>query len=300
MALLNPPELRPSLLMLVLRYLDGRRAQRDQLDRLMATLAPASLAGTDPGRDVRVNVTAAVELGLIAREGDRVELGEGVAKALRAGDKAAMTLLRRRVFDDGLNAAEWPSQVGARDLTSALGWFLTFDANETPTQMEGRERSANVLQEADFGPRQPVTSDDDANGWPIGNANRWNVFRRWACSLGFAWVNPNGQLVPDPTPAIREALPKVLDGGAATPAREFMDALALEVPVIDGGRYRRFVESNWRRETSQAARLTPALTDALERLRAEGSLILDDRADAPRVAKGDGSRFSHVRRGRAR
>lgn len=297
MALLNPPELRPSVLLIILRYLAARRGQRDQVDRLVSTIAPGSLSGASPDLDVRRNLVAAIELGLITRSGDDVALADGVHRAVREGETSAVALLRRRVFDDELNSAPWGSQVGARDLTNALSWFLTFPADAAPIQMEGRERSAKELQEADFGPRQASASsgDDDSGGWPIGNLARWGTFRRWAPSLGFAWVTPKGNLIPDPTRAIREALPSVLRSEMS--GRDFVVQLADAVPVLDHGRYRQFVENNWLRPAPEPRRLTAPLSDALERLRNEGRLVLDDRADASRVTRSDGSTFSHVRPG---
>ncbi len=300
MALLNPPELRPSVILIIIRYLASRRGQRDQVDRLAATIAPSGLGGASPDRDVRHNLSAAIELGLISRTGADVALGDGVLAAVRAGAASTVTLLRRRVFDDELNNTPWRSQVGARDLTNALSWFLTFTADTAPIQMEGRERSAKALQEADFGPRQAVpreSGDDDTTGWPIGNNTRWNCFQRWACSLGFAWVSPKGHLVPDPTPAIRDALPDVLGKNSELTARDFIDRLADAVPVLDSGRFREFVESHWRRPTQEQRHLMVPLSDALERLRNERRLVFDDRADAPRVTRADGSTFSHVRAG---
>jgi hypothetical protein len=171
--------------------------------------------------------------------------------------------------------------------------------------MEGGPRSAKDLQTADFGPRQPVIrgrsdEEDDGGGWPIGNDNRWRAFRFWACSLGFAWVDPKGNLVPDPTPAVRDAAPAIAGKSRELSAREFVDKLADAVPVVDMGRYREFVESSWRRPPPEQRRLSAPLTDALERLRIDGQLVFDDRADAPRMTRADGSTFSHVRFGAKR
>jgi hypothetical protein len=166
--------------------------------------------------------------------------------------------------------------------------------------MERGARSAKDLQTIDFGPRQSGvrggSEDEDGGGWPIGNNSRWQAFRFWACSLGFAWVDPKGNLVPDPTPAVRDALPTLLSGSSELTAREFIEQLGDAVPVLDTGRYRQFVESNWRRPAPEQRRLSPALTDALDRLRNDDRLAFDDRADAPRVTRSDGSTFSHVRR----
>src|SRR4051812_17837167 len=162
MALLNPPELRPSVIVIITRYLAGRRGQRDQVDRLVETLAPAGLAGANPDLDVRRNLVAATELGLVIRSADEVSLADGVANVARRGDEAIAGHLRTRVLADDLNTGAWGTQVGARDLTNALSWFLTFPANESPIQMEGQARAAKDLQERDFGPRQATADDDDA------------------------------------------------------------------------------------------------------------------------------------------
>lgn len=302
MALLNPPELRPSALVTIVRYLATQPGHKDHVDRLAAVVAPITLAGADPQRDIMKNLAAAQELGLIEQRGDELLLEVATQAAVAEGGQSAlMKVLRDRVFDESLNSAPWRSQAGARDLTNALSWFLTFPPSNAPTQMDGESSfSANTLQTRDFGPRQNEDDEDGPSSWPIGNLNRWNTFRRWACSLGFAWANPNGRLVPDPTVAIRDYLPAVFDGHPELSAREFVDRLASSVPVVDGGRYREFVVSNWQRDASESRGLTVPLTDALERLVTEGSIFFDDRADAARVAKADGSTFSHVGLGAVR
>ncbi|WP_137146493.1 protein DpdG [Mycolicibacterium sp. CR10] len=293
MALLNPPELRPSGVVTILRYLSAQRAQQDVVERLLATVAPPSLKG-DPQSDVSHNLRAATELGLIFRDGEKVVLAENACVAVQRGQGAVVKLLRARVFDDSLNTAPWRSQVGARDLTNALSWYLTLAPSDAPIQMERGPRSAEDLQLKDFGPRQEEDGGRSSN-WPINNNTRWNAFRRWSCSLGFAWANPNGHLVPDPTAAIRDSLPEVFVGEPELTARDFMKNLGELVPVLDGGRYREFVTSNWERPSAADVRgLTVPLSDALERLAGERAIAVYDRADSPRVAKADGSTFSHV------
>jgi hypothetical protein len=221
--------------------------------------------------------------------------------AARRGTADMIAILRQQVMDPTRNSGGWGIQTGARDLTNALSWFLSFAAGDGPIDMEGGgHRSAKELQERDFGPRQADIGDDDTGGWPIGNPTRWQAFRRWACSLGFAWVTPKGTLAADPTSAIRDALPGVFVGGSdALPAGEFITRLSGAIPVLELGVYRRFVEDNWQRPAEARNRLGEPLSDSLERLRSAGSLNFDDRADAPRVARYDGSTFSHVRLARA-
>lgn len=301
MALLNPPELRPSVQLLIVNDLASRRGQHEKEERLVSVLAPRGLGGAEPDRDVRRNLTAAIAIGVVNRVGDDIHLAPPMLAAAKRGRSEVLAALRQQVLDPVRNSGDWGSQTGARDLTNALSWFLSMTAGEGPVDMEGGgPRSANELQGRDFGPRQPDVADDDTGGWPIGNLTRWQAFRRWACSLGFAWVTPKGTLVADPTAAIRDALRAVFVAGRRElSASEFIARLAELLPVLDRGTYREFVEANWQRPADESNRLGEPLSDALERLRSAGRLEFDDRADAPRMARFDGSTFSHVRQGRS-
>lgn len=300
MALLNPPELRPSVMVLVIEYLAQRRGQQDNAERLVDTLAPSSLSKDGKHQlDVQVNLRAAIDIGLVVKADDHVELSDEAGAAARNGPAAVVRLLRGRILDEQANAEPWGSQSGARDLTNALAWFLTFSPTAAPARMEGESPSAKELQESDFGPRQPprrdsAESNDDSGGWPISNQQRWNTFRRWACSLGFAWATPKGRLVPDPTPAIRDSLAAVFSDEVEMRAPQFVARLGLVLPVLESGRYRQLVEDNWHRAPTDRQRLSTPTSDALERMRSEGLIGFDDRDDAQRMSRADGVTFSHV------
>ena len=163
--------------------------------------------------------------------------------------------------------------------------------------MEDGIPSVKSQQEADFGARH--SDDDDASGWPISNSTRWIAFQRWACSLEFAWRSPAGRLIPDPTPAMRDSIPAIFESESTLDGRAFVAALGAQLPVLDSGAYRRFVEKNWRRSSESDGPLSAATTDALRRLEASGHLTFEDRADAPRVTRADRTTFSHVSIGTA-
>jgi hypothetical protein len=289
---------------LIASYLARKRGKQDDYSHLLDTLAPPSLSSDGKHQlDVRVNVSAAIDIRLLSRDGDRLSLDETAAAAAKNGPPAIARHVRTLVLAESVNTAQWGSQSGARDLTNALSWFLTFTAATAPTRMEGAKPSAKDSQEADFGPRQSIShgsEEEEVTGWPISNETRWNTFQRWACSLGFAWRTPQGRLVPDPTPAIRDVLPMVFGQAGELQARSFIEDLGTALPVLETGRYREFVVANWRRPQVEPNRLTSATTDSLERLVSEGYLALDDRDDSPRVVRSDGSTFSHVRRGGSR
>lgn len=294
MALLNPPEIRLSVMSLTVSYLARRRGQKDDQVHLINTVAPPSLSSDGKHQlDARVNLTAALDIGLLVKDGDEIRLPDGVAALTKKGDNAIARHVRSLVLAEAVNTGAWGSQTGARDLTNALAWYLTFSAELAPVRMEG-ELSANDAQVADFGPRQGGDRDDDASGWPISNLTRWNTFQRWACSLGFCWRSPSGRLVPDPAVAVNDHIQDVFDGAGTLSAEDFVLRVGNVLPVLETGRYRTFVAENWRREPSQPNQLSSATTDALSRLARNGRLKFEDRADAPRYSRADGTTFSHV------
>lgn len=297
MALLNPPELRASVMCVALLYLAQRRGQGDDADQIIDAIAPPSLS-SDPGKlqlDARRNLVAVVELGLATRTGDRIKLTPAATKAAGKGPVAMSALIRDRVLSEELNTAPWGSQEGARDLTNALAWFLSFSPAEAPNSMERASPSAKSLQERDFGPRH--SQDDESSGWPISNDTRWNAFQRWACALGFAWRSPARRLIPDPTPVVRGSLPSIFGAQKSLDAHTFVGALGTSIPVLETGAYRRTVEQNWKRPPRDVETLSPATSEALLRLAASGHLKFEDRADSSRVRRFDGSTFSHVSKG---
>ena len=299
MALLNPPELRASMMSVIVLYLAQCRGQRDAQARIIDAISPPSLTESPSKHqlDARRNLTSAVEIGLVVRDGERMTLSPESIKAARKGTLAIAVLIRRLVLSEELNTAAWGSQEGARDLTNALAWFLTFGPADAPARMEGDPPSVKSQQEADFGARH---SDDDASGWPISNSTRWNAFQRWACSLGFAWRSPAERLIPDPTAAVRDSIPAIFESESTLDGRSFVAVLGTQLPVLESGAYRQFVEKNWRRPPESYGPLSSATTDALRRLEASGHLTFEDRADAPRVTRADRTTFSHVSMGTTR
>lgn len=280
---------------IIMLYLAHCRGQSDEWTRTVDAISPPSLSGSPSKHqhDAISNLTSVIEIGLAVRDGDRVRLSLGGTKAAREGTSATARFIRQRVLSEDLNTAPWGSQEGARDLTNALSWFLTFSPIEAPARMEGDSRSVTALQDADFGER---FRDDGTSGWPISNSTRWNAFQRWACSLGFAWRSPSGRLVPDPTPAVRDSLPAMFEGESTLDGPSFVTALGAQLPVLESGAYRLFVERNWNRPSESSGVLSTATTDALWRLEASGHLAFEDLADAPKVSRSDGSTFSHVKR----
>lgn len=282
--IIDTTEHRPSVIVLILRLLAQQRAMKMNVDSLISTLSPEGLPG-DHALSVKKSLETAVAIGLVARSGNEIEAVNSSVKR----ESNLIPMIRTAVFDPAINTDPWGQLGGARDLTSALAWFLTFSASEAPIKNEGDPRSAEVLQARDFGPREQ-------GKWPIANNNRWNAFRYWACSLGFAWIDPKDRIIPDPTPAMRDAIPKAFGTEKSLTADEFLSRISELIPVLDSGSYRRFIETNWNRRKSDRAQLSAPLSFAIRRLKLEGVIDWDDRHDAPRRAMNDGRLFSHIKR----
>ena len=70
----------------IVLYLSQRRGQRDNRTRLIDSVSPPRLSeANDSQLDVRVNLSSAIELGLVASDGDIVRLTPEAKKAARGG-----------------------------------------------------------------------------------------------------------------------------------------------------------------------------------------------------------------------
>ena len=116
----------------------------------------------------------------------------------------------------------------------------------------------------------------------INNNTQWRTFRRWAVSLGVAVPNNPSRgaqvLVPDPTAAVAETLPRL---SPRSTAPDFLAAVALHLPIVDTGPLEAVaselgVSYSARRE----ATIGPSLAHALRRLERRGLISLIKSADA--------------------
>lgn len=307
MALLNPPELLPSVARYIYRYLlaqPGRSAPKAQI---IAALAPPTLlhpteSGASPGSpEVERTLALCVSLGLVASDRDEVTLSPDLpdfALDPRRGDASFVTLLRGLVLAAEQNHADWGSQEGTRDFTNALAWYLTLDPSEFPGTWSacGNRPGAADRQAKEFGGVGPIVNDQ-----------RWKPFARWSGYLGFTWsgaFDHGAVVVPDPTVAVRDSIATILELGEEVRATEFVDRLAGELPVLDRGAYWRFVEdARGRAGSKRTDSLSASTSMALVRLEGEGALQLIDRADTDKLSlaptTGSSRTISHVARPKA-
>ena len=290
MALLNPPESRPAVILLIARRLAGRPDASEGKDNLIRALSAHGSPGERAAHDVEVNLRQATMLEVVEEVEDVVHLNRASHDALQTD--SFTKFLRKQVMEKRFNQEPWGSQEGARDLTNGLAWFLSFPATELPEDFGGRGVNVQTIQAQHFGERR----EGEENNWPIVNQERWVNFQRWACGLGFAWKTSTGLTVPDPTATLRDVIPEVFADETRLPAVDFLKAIAKAVPVLDGGTYRKFVQDNLAEDQSLGPprQLSQALTDALRRLERASEITIEERDDAPARHDATGQPFTHV------
>ena len=287
MALLNPPQILPGVARVLFRALqaaDGFAMPRAELAK---SVAPAALpqaegAPIGPGsKGFDDTLTACLTIGLLDRDGDAISLHPELpehARDRRQRDHHFRTMVRDLMLRDAVNYGLWDSTEGARDLTRALAWYLAQNPLRPPAPWN-ETGGVDVAQEQQFGAGERVFSND----------TRWGAFDRWATFLGFAHHLPHGGkdvLVPDPTGAIRHAVPSVLTAQRLE-IGVVIEELGHRIPVLDGGTYRRDVEARMRPEAVRSGGdlLSPSLAYALLRLRDEQFITLEDLDDAPQKVR---------------
>ena len=293
MALLNPPQILPSVARALFRALqssDRFTMGKDELARLIVppalNRAEDTLSGPgSKGFDDTLN--ACVMIGLFSRDANDVGLHPALpdyARDRRVADRRLRPLIRDLMLRDEINEGLWDSSEGGRDLTRAVAWYLS-QSPLAPPMRWNEPLGVDTAQERQFESSERIFSND----------TRWGAFTRWATFLGFGRFLPTDAkevLVPDPTDALRDVLPTML-----SPQRQevlpVVEALGRRLPVLDGGRYRREVEARMRPGAVHSASdlLSPSLSHALLRLRDEGLILLENLADAPfklRFAEGFG------------
>jgi hypothetical protein len=154
------------------------------------------------------------------------------------------------------------------DFNRGLSWILAQDIYAIDT-------SAHPRIEALESSQVPETTKR-----VLQNDTRWNGLRTWMIYLGFA--RGGSPVNVDPTDAVRESLDETFGIEQTLTARQFVDRLAENLPVLDGGSYRRQIEdllkgSSWARPPMDT--LSTSLSRALRRLIHEGTMATEQRSD---------------------
>jgi hypothetical protein len=144
-----------------------------------------------------------------------------------------------------------------------------------------------------------------------GGDGRWQAFREWAYFCGIAIPTVKG-FVLNPARAVRASIQgRSRDGllSKVLTLPEFIAAIAEDVPIVEGGRYRKLIDERIDRDSvfANARRVSPCTSLALLQLDHEGEIVLLDQAGDVAVKYalvGQGDRVvrqvSHVRAGSPR
>jgi hypothetical protein len=293
MALLNPPDLTPSITRLVVETVGSRGGQMPLAD-VVAYCAPGAVGG-DASRTVEVSTNAAITLGLLIRDGDQVRLGSQASSAagidgrlrspwgslIRSMVRESETLPRSVVANFEEDAVGERTS-GVRDLAYGLTWVLAQDAFGEPLAFGTKEgcRSVQDLQAAQIGHRR--------DRWPVTNDTRWPPLVRWGSAMGLLSAAPagagQGEAIPDPTAAIR-AVVRALVGPErrSLTFAEFRQVIAEQLPYVDGGVLRAELAEALGSDPDpdvQAGGVDSSLGLAMLSLQAERLILIEDRSDA--------------------
>jgi hypothetical protein len=270
-------------------------------DELLAMCAlPAAEEGTDTVMSrLRTTLNRWTQLGFFVDEGSAVRLALETRRAESSDDFSDRlpAVLRSHVLRAENCMPIWASsdektEDGAgrsADFVRGIAWSMMQDIYTLPSGTEEIE----ALEIAQI----------ESPRFVFMNKTRWPGLRVWGRFLGFATGNDSTFFL-DPTEAVREELTEILDTKQAMPGDVFVDALAKRLPVIDRGEYRRQVEGVLRANALRRLpddHLSMSISFALRRLSLDGTIVLENKADAGAslALTGRGyrtwDRFTHVR-----
>lgn len=269
------PDILPAMAEAIHRQLAAARGARLAEESLAATVVPNGISKGSGGEKYYADTLREIAaIGVVRIEDGHVSLPDDIPDARAPGAMARLVRARAMAVEretDLWEKDEYGSLVllGARDLVRALAWFLSLNVLNGPFTFAKGANPLSQLQEDHTGERL------------IFNDTRWLPFVRWARYLGFmrdvsrysGSGRPEAGVLPDPTDAIAAVLLRCVATSDWIPLSTVLPALAIELPVLDGGTYRRSVHE--RGAPEYEADLSPTLTLALERLRARGEIDLD-------------------------
>lgn len=284
----------PNVLVILYEAVARARSPLTRED-LLDAVAPAG-AVIDEGKMARQTLNRWRDLGLFVETDNVITLAATPSSDLRgAGDVLASVRreARRCALSEPNNEHLWASEgAKAADFTRSLAWLLAQDVYRTKfTDLEELEGRQIADQQARL----------------MRNDTRRNGLQFWAHFLGFVRQPGGGEI--DPTVAVRDILPECLEPGEDMPASDFVDKLAVALPVLDRGVWRKAVEARLEPQalpTLEEGQLSTSLSRALLSLMMAEELQFENRADVGRGVVFTGRdglrpnyRYSWVKRARA-
>ena len=242
MAILNSAGVRPSAIAVILRAIASFGKSGIEKDLLKEIISPKNYdvqSKTETANEIQDNLSAILYLKLAIEDNGKLALNPIFFNSPNLREYEIAKSLRRAILSDESNDGDWKSPSYASEFTNSVAWFLTLPTSGVSTTFDSGSPNIQELQSRLFGDRV-----DD--GWVLGNANRWNAFKHWSCSLGFAYLSAEKRIVPDPTIAIRDDIDCTFPHLTEMPATEFIKKISENLPVLDGGKYRTLVEEHLR------------------------------------------------------
>ena len=257
MSLLHTVESVPSRVRGLFSYLltlEGGIAQGD----LVRTLSPQILQ--DNQHCARKTIEEAQELELIEINQDKIvtlhtglQVHERDPKNRSLVTEMLPSIITRLAFNN-------PNNTKNSNLGQAIAWVLTRSLFDKPLDWNQAE---NEL------------------GKPLGlNDVRFINLAHWITYLGFAQEEGTA-LVADPTIAVRRGLKTVLSDQSTKDLSSVIQTLANKLSVIDGGNHNKELIEKYPNLAAVDGRVSPSLSIALLRLKEEGFIKLEHRADSP-------------------
>ena len=160
------------------------------------------------------------------------------------------------------------------DLGLAISWVLTRSPLDTPLDWSQAD-----IKLRDLNTSKGINNPRHALG--IENTATFGNLKHWITYLGFA-REEDSALVSDSTIAIRKGLKTVLPDKKTKDLSNVIKTLAKILPVIDGGRHNLSLFDRYPNLIKPTnGRLSSSLSMALFRLKEEGYIKLEHRADSP-------------------
>lgn len=247
----------PTQLEVVLDLLHALRSKTAPSESVKMLLQPTGLPGLNPKRDQSAyHLHAGKQLGLIEQDGDG---NMRLTYAIRDGTPSARDAIIKAFDDVVLSSAEVEPWFGR-----LYGYVITNDEDWIPFEGAARRDLATHFNEALPGHVERTN--------PL-NETKLSQYVRWYTYTGMGWRDPAKRLIPDPTERLQRALPKIFAEVKRLDAAQFMTALALACPELDGGAL--FMDATADRYRLADRVCTRALSFALRNLHDQGVIQLD-------------------------
>ncbi len=290
MAILNSAEVRPSAIAVILRAIASIGESGVEKDLLITILNPKGYNEplSNVENEIRENISVITDLKLVTEVDGKFILNPAYFSYSGFTELDITKALRRATSNEESNGGDWKAPSRASEFTNSVAWFLTLPTSGVSATFESGSPNIQDLQSRQFG-------DREKDGWVIGNKNRWNAFKYWACSLGFAYFSSENRIVPDPTIAIREDISDIFSDSSKLPATEFIKRISKLIPVLDGGRYRLLVEEHIKTPPQiRPGIISASLSMAIKNLNSQKTITIHDSSDAERITLFDNRTVSHL------